>query len=264
MQTSSLPASTCESLDKCNRQFLWGSTDEQKKIPLVAWDVVCTPKTRGGLGIRHASYYNQAYLMKLGWNLSTRREDLWVKVVRNKYGCGADVIPKIEAGRVGSNLWKGIKRTWSKVQEGTELLSNGEIRWKWNKQGMFTVKSAYGALKNEMEQPDQVWGRIWKMQIPERCKMFIWLAIHKRLLTNVSRCKRGLATEPRCTICNRESETLLHVLRDCPITTELWKHLVPNNLWRRFMRMPFDPWIRWNICRVEVTGKRMNGGMYLR
>ncbi|KAK4259379.1 hypothetical protein QN277_005718 [Acacia crassicarpa] len=79
-----------------------------------------------------------------------------------------------------------------------------------------------------------LWGEIWKLQIPERCKMFLWLALHKQLLTNVSRCKRGLSTDARCPICNGEIETLLHVLRDCPATADLWKQLVPMNLWLWF------------------------------
>ena len=84
MQTSLLPASTCESLDQCNRKFLWGSTKEQMKTPLVAWDSICKPKAQGGLGIRQSHLINQAYLMKVGWNLANRRDDFWVKVFRNK------------------------------------------------------------------------------------------------------------------------------------------------------------------------------------
>ena len=66
MQTAFLPISTCDSIDKCNRAFLWGSSSEKKKTHLVAWDKVCRSKKNGGLGIKHLHAQNQAYMAKLG------------------------------------------------------------------------------------------------------------------------------------------------------------------------------------------------------
>ncbi len=37
-------------LEKVQRQFLWGATDEEFKFSLVAWDKACTPISMGGLG----------------------------------------------------------------------------------------------------------------------------------------------------------------------------------------------------------------------
>lgn len=54
--------------------------------------------------------------MKAGWQLMTRREDLWVKVIRAKYCCGGDLVPRIDSGRAGSNFWKGIKQSWNNVE----------------------------------------------------------------------------------------------------------------------------------------------------
>ncbi|KAK4275212.1 hypothetical protein QN277_018336 [Acacia crassicarpa] len=247
MQTSLLPANTCEVLDQCNRSFLWGNTDVQNKIPLVAWDAVCKPKNRGGLGLRHTNQSNQAFLMKIGWNMASRRDDFWVKVMRNKYSCGDDVLPKIEPRKPGSNLWSGIKRTWNKVREGLEEMPNGQLRWKWSKDGAFCVKSAYNAFNHDPLPLDPLWGSIWKIKVPERCKMFLWLIAHKRILTNAARCKRGLSLDDRCPICLLETESLQHVLRDCHDTLKLWQQIVPSNLWRSFCSLPFDSWLRWNL-----------------
>ncbi|KAK4283181.1 hypothetical protein QN277_000163 [Acacia crassicarpa] len=252
MQTTLLPISTCESLDRSNRQFLWGNTEEQKRIPLVAWDVTCKPKTSGGLGLRNSSYYNQAFLMKIGWQLATRREDLWVKVLRNKYKCGSDILPRIEGSRPGSNLWSGIKRTWSKVQQGIELMPNKNLRWKWTKSGEFTVKSAYDSLRPTEVHPDKLWSTIWKIKAPERCRIFMWLVLHNRLLTNVSRCKRGISTDGRCQICQVDEESLLHVLRDCPISHDLWRQIVPSQFWHTFSSLDFNRWVRWNLTSSGI------------
>lgn len=49
MQSTKLPASVSKEIDSLNRKFLWGSTDEKKKIALVKWDVLCQPKSLVGL-----------------------------------------------------------------------------------------------------------------------------------------------------------------------------------------------------------------------
>ncbi|KAK2650981.1 hypothetical protein Ddye_018470 [Dipteronia dyeriana] len=65
-QTIKLPMDIYTSLDKINRNFLWGSSDAKKKIHLVKWDTVCLPKKLGGLGINKMKLMNQALLAKVG------------------------------------------------------------------------------------------------------------------------------------------------------------------------------------------------------
>lgn len=71
----------------------------------------------GGLGLRETKSINQASMMKAGWHLLTRKEDLWVKVVKAKYKCGNDLIPKLIRDKPGSNLWRGLCRAWDNVKE---------------------------------------------------------------------------------------------------------------------------------------------------
>ncbi|KAL6138042.1 hypothetical protein ACLB2K_063330 [Fragaria x ananassa] len=42
MQTAKLPISICDSLDRLNRNFLWGDTDQQRKVHLTNWDMLPT------------------------------------------------------------------------------------------------------------------------------------------------------------------------------------------------------------------------------
>lgn len=58
MQAFALPASTCKDIDKVCRDFLWGDSEETKRVHLVNWDIVCTPKGVGGLGLRKIADYN--------------------------------------------------------------------------------------------------------------------------------------------------------------------------------------------------------------
>ena len=52
MQGSALPTHLCEKLDKVNRNFLWGSTCEKRKLHLVGWNKIIKSKQEGGIGIQ--------------------------------------------------------------------------------------------------------------------------------------------------------------------------------------------------------------------
>ena len=67
MQGVALRSHLCEKLDKINRDFLWGSSTEKKKLHLVGWSKVIKPKEEGGLGIQAAQAKNIALLAKLNW-----------------------------------------------------------------------------------------------------------------------------------------------------------------------------------------------------
>lgn len=92
--------------------------------------------------------------------------------------------------------------------------------------GDFSVASAYLILGGHLYTPEiWVWKKIWKLQVPERVRFFIWQASHGKLITNQWRFKRGLGS-PFCHHCSQEVETVVHVLRDCPLASFLWSHLV--------------------------------------
>ena len=79
MQGVALRSQLCEKLDKINRDFLWGSSTEKKKLHLVGWSKVIKPKEEGGLGIQAAQAKNIALLAKLNWRLYHEKDSLWEK-----------------------------------------------------------------------------------------------------------------------------------------------------------------------------------------
>ena len=60
-------------------------------------------------------------MSKLCWNMVSRRDDLWVRVLRSKYRCGMDLLPVIDHGRQGSNTWSGIKSAWKEEEKYPNL-----------------------------------------------------------------------------------------------------------------------------------------------
>ena len=61
----------CEAVEKSNRDFLWGSTQEKRKLHMVKWSTVTLPKNLEGLGIMEMRPRNEKILAKL-WS------DFWL------------------------------------------------------------------------------------------------------------------------------------------------------------------------------------------
>ncbi|CAN1807597.1 Putative ribonuclease H protein At1g65750 [Linum perenne] len=112
MQTSILPISITNRIDRIIRDFVWGGTPEKRKTNLVSWDCVCRSKAQGGLGLRKARELNLAYLMKLGWAFIKDPSRLWVRVMTSKYLKETSAGPTLRRKTGGSALWRGIRSVW--------------------------------------------------------------------------------------------------------------------------------------------------------
>lgn len=97
---------------------------------------------------------NKVSFMKAGWQLCNNRSDLWVAVIRAKYKCGNDIIPRIDK-RNGSNFWRGLCRNWDQVSNNITLADPAQINveervvWKLNSDGMFSNSSSHASLINQ-------------------------------------------------------------------------------------------------------------------
>jgi len=65
----------------------------------------------------------------------------------------------------------------------------------------------------------------------KRIKAFLWTIAHSRIMTNENRVHHNIASDPFCHNYRLETETILHILRDCPLVKTVWKSLLsPNNV----------------------------------
>lgn len=78
MQSSKLPTSCCNKIEKMIRDFLWGSNELQKKISLIKWDSMCQPLQHGGCGLKDIESQKKAFLMKIGYGIVSKPDLLWV------------------------------------------------------------------------------------------------------------------------------------------------------------------------------------------
>ena len=81
MQYVKIPKTICDEIEKLQRGFLWGDSDQRRKAHLVSWDVCCLPKMHGGLGFKQTHHMNEAFLMKMIWNLIKQPGKLWCRVL---------------------------------------------------------------------------------------------------------------------------------------------------------------------------------------
>jgi len=117
MQYAKLPKTICNEMEKIQRWFLWGDIDHSRKPHPVGWDVCCLPKFDGGLGIKKPHHMNEAFLMKILWNLITNPNDLWCKVLYSKYGRNNDLRVSIKSQPYDSSLWKSLTSIWDQFQQ---------------------------------------------------------------------------------------------------------------------------------------------------
>lgn len=82
----------------------------------MGWDVVTSPKNKGGLGVRLTREANTSMLGKLVWQLHETSNKFWVEVMRNKY-CGTTPFIEVKK-RQGSFTWNSIQKAKLALQEG--------------------------------------------------------------------------------------------------------------------------------------------------
>ncbi|MCH83533.1 putative ribonuclease H protein, partial [Trifolium medium] len=71
MMSSKIPKACLDDIQRIQRQFIWGDTEQKRRYHAISWDKITVPKWLGGLGIRKLERMNQACLLKLNWKLQT-------------------------------------------------------------------------------------------------------------------------------------------------------------------------------------------------
>lgn len=107
--------------------------------------------------------------------------------------------------------------------------------------GNFSVKKAYwfgsylyhlsedhAIISKQNQQIQHFWKQIWKPDILPRISTWIWQASYNKLPTADNLFKRSLTTANLGTYCGRDSETLHHILYQCPFAKEVQNFLHMN------------------------------------
>ncbi|CAJ2643605.1 unnamed protein product [Trifolium pratense] len=122
-----------------------------------------------------------------------------------------------------------------------------ERGWPGDCMGRFTISNTYKLVcgYHELER-DAIWKRIWRLEVPERIRCFIWRLRYGRIPTNKVCNRRGYGT-PYCDNCVGEEETVIHAIRDCPLAHNTWKNLVPIKYRLEFFTYNYHVWFQRNM-----------------
>ena len=121
--------------------------------------------------------------------------------------------------------------------------------WKHNANGVFSVKSGYASSITQSPVTAGPWKLIWGLNIPPKLKIFAWLFFQGRLLTNVCRARRHIVSDPSCPHCPGIPETMIHLFRDCPKASYVWKSIGgPTTMLRTYI-LDWDGWLNANILQ---------------
>lgn len=104
-------------------------------------------------------------------------------------------------------LCTGPDRTWSGAQ-GRAC----ETYWAHEGSGILSVNSAYNFINasGSMMQ-NKKWSIIWKLEVPSKMRMLLWLITHGRVMCNAERKRRHMTCDDRCPACSMGLETIDHV-----------------------------------------------------
>ncbi|XP_042974720.1 uncharacterized protein LOC122306357 [Carya illinoinensis] len=104
--------------------------------------------------------------------------------------------------------------------------------WGFTKDGRFSVRSAYhlgNALGKSMvgecsnkEVQKQIWEGVWRLNVPNPTKQFVWKALKSILPMRQNLVQRKIIEDATCQICQRGEETICHVLWSCPAASDVW------------------------------------------
>ncbi|KAJ1430774.1 Ribonuclease H-like superfamily [Sesbania bispinosa] len=108
---------------------------------------------------------------------------------------------------------------------GPTLLNSPDcFIWAPSPSGVYSTWSAYAWLRESPAPHDDStpWKKFWKCKLSEKIKFLLWLILHKALPTNAFRAHCHLSDSPSCPRCSNNMESILHCIRDCPHSREIW------------------------------------------
>ncbi|KAL4308866.1 hypothetical protein GQ457_01G015730 [Hibiscus cannabinus] len=141
-----------------------------------------------------------------------------------------------------------------------------EIIWRPDRSGIYSVKSGYRLLRDDLPAITGVTGApfshmilqffndMWSVNLPAKVKINMWKVANSFLPTYSALQNRSLHVNNVCPFCRNSGETVAHIMRDCSFVTQLFAAqgicfpsclLYPNWL----------DWVAVAFCSLNATNK---------
>ena len=116
----------------------------------------------------------------------------------------------------------------------------------------FALSKGLNPLNTSFD-PDSSW--IWKALTTPRIKYFLWLCFHHSLPTCEVLSIRGINVSPSCSLFNSPVESIIYILRDCPVEKAFWLNLGVMGSSACFFSSPLITWLEMN-CSSSLFSRK--------
>ncbi|KAA3470487.1 reverse transcriptase [Gossypium australe] len=246
---------------------------------------------RRGLGFRNMAQFNIVMLAKQGWRLLENPNSLVAQVFKAKYFPKSNFLNSQLGNRnsyVWRSTWvtRGSNdnkvadlincqtREWNRevveytfgADEADKILRiplakyphDDLLAWRGEPTGVFSVKSSYKLLQSfdpntyaiQLSYID-FYKKMWCIDLPTKLKINMWKASWNYLPTRVNLLHKKLTTDASCPRCGLETETLNHLLRECPISVEMWSYLSEVKL-TQDPNADFKQWLTSSVALLSL------------
>lgn len=124
--------------------------------------------------------------------------------------------------------------------------SRDKLMWADSPRGDFSLSSAY-RVANGLSQNLAFGGNwIWKLQTLPKIQFFLWKCAHNSIGVNGCLSARGMEVDSRCPWCLKETETIIHALRNCELVKPVWDELGAMGIDKEFFVSNLDNWMATN------------------
>lgn len=104
MSIYSWSVSILKDIEKWIRNFIWCGDTTKRKLVTVAWKKMCKPYLESSLGLRYIVSLNEAFNLKLCWDMMQSNED-WANILKCRAVRGNRTITH----HIFSSIWSSIK-----------------------------------------------------------------------------------------------------------------------------------------------------------
>ncbi|GKA64598.1 RNA-directed DNA polymerase, eukaryota, reverse transcriptase zinc-binding domain protein [Tanacetum coccineum] len=202
-----IPKTVIKDINKLLKGLLWCQGELVKGMAKVAWESICRPKDKGGLGLKNLQAWNETLLMKHLWNVAAKKDTLWVKWIS---------VEKLK----GTNLWDiPIEKNYSQLWK--TLLGRRD-----NIGDMYDARMTDNCkVANAIEGNDWKWPSDWYVKYPMLENM-------EKLLTQDIILKWKPNEILECVLCGKYSDFLEHLFFQCTYFSTVWGKLQPMINWK--------------------------------
>nr|POF07997.1 putative ribonuclease h protein [Quercus suber] len=144
--------------------------------------------------------------------------------------------------------------------------------WPHSRTSMYQVRSGYHLLceshgtevasSSNTDGQRKFWNSLWKLNIPNKVKLFLWRACTDSIPTMLNLCKRKIVPSSACNLCHAGEESVLHALWSCEAVCLVWGSCFPalpsefsRALWNRQNKMRVSE-VVWPLNQVVGVARR--------